>query len=465
MGQPVPSVLIVEDLPSLAQAYVSFLSRDSIALSVVSTGAAALKRIAEAPPAAVLLDVNLPDMNGLDILREIKRLQLPTEVVVITSNGSINLAVDAMREGAFDFVVKPCTSDRLRVTIRNALERRALSNVVQKLKEEFVRDSFCGFIGGSLAMQAVYHIVQSAAPSKATVFVTGESGTGKEVCAEALHRLSKRNQGPFVPVNCAAIPRDLLESELFGHVKGSFTGATTDRSGAAMRANGGTLFLDEIGEMDPAFQAKMLRFLQTGQVQRVGDDRTHAVDVRIVCATNRDPRAEVAAGRFREDLFYRLYVIPIELPPLRTRDDDVLLLARSQLKRFADDDSKQFDGFTPEAEEALLRYAWPGNVRELQNVVRKIVVLGSGPVVTIEMLPPEVRSAVASTPNQQQANPNSSSRVGDAPSESIMPLDDLIDSAIRAAIEHCDGSIPKAAAALKVSPSTIYRRLQSRMVD
>ena len=461
MARSTPSVLIVEDLSTLSQTYVSFLSREAISLSVAATGEAALKSLGARAADVVVLDVNLPDMNGLDILREIKRRELPTEVVIITSNGSINLAVDAMREGAFDFVVKPCTSDRLRVTVRNALERRRLSNAVQTLTEEFGRDSFCGFIGRSLAMQPIYRIIQSAAPSKATVFVTGESGTGKEVCAEALHRLSKRREAPFVPVNCAAIPHDLLESELFGHVKGSFTGATSDRNGAALQADGGTLFLDEIGEMEPAFQAKMLRFLQTGKVQRIGDDRAQAVDVRIVCATNRDPKAEVAAGRFREDLFYRLYVIPIELPPLRDREDDVLLLARSFLDRYSADDGKQFTGIEPEAEEALLRYGWPGNIRELQNVIRKIVVLDSGPIVEAKMLPPEVRAGTSSGGIMQRSGQTASAVAG-IEAASIKPLEDVIDQTIQAAIAHFDGSIPKAAAALKVSPSTIYRRLQSR---
>ena len=463
MARYTPSVLIVEDLATLSQAYVSFLSREPVSLSVASNGEAALKSLGAAPPDVVVLDVNLPDMNGVDILREIKRRELPTEVVIITSNGSINLAVDAMREGAFDFVVKPCTADRLRVTVRNALERRRLSNAVQTLTEEFGRDTFCGFIGGSLAMQPVYRIIQSAAASKATVFVTGESGTGKEVCAEALHRLSKRRHAPFVPINCAAIPHDLLESELFGHVKGAFTGATADRNGAALQAEGGTLFLDEIGEMEPAFQAKMLRFLQTGKVQRIGDERAQDVDVRIVCATNRDPKAEVAAGRFREDLFYRLYVIPIELPPLRDREDDVLLLARAFLDRYSTDDGKQFNAIEPEAEEALLRYSWPGNIRELQNVMRKIVVLNAGPVVEASMMPAELRAGAAVMKTTTATTiPAKAAATNGGSEQSIQPLDYVIDSTIQAAIAHFQGSIPKAAAALKVSPSTIYRRLQSR---
>ena len=457
MARTTPSVLIIEDVAALAQTYASFLALERVSLTIATTGFDGLRLITEQPPDAVLLDINLADIDGLSVLREIKRRQLPFEVVVITRDGSIDLATDAMREGAFDFVSQPCTADRLRVTVRNALKRRALSKTVELLNDEYGRDRFCGFIGRSSAMQAVYGLIQSAAPSRATVFLTGESGTGKEVCAEALHRLSKRSQGPFVPVNCAAIPNDLFESELFGHSKGAFTGAIAARSGAAMRADGGTLFLDEIGEMPPAFQAKMLRFLQTGQVQRIGDDRAHSVDVRIVCATNRDPRADVAAGRFREDLFYRLHVIPIELPPLRHRADDVLLLARTLLERFASDDSRQFTGFEPEAEEALLRYAWPGNVRELQNVVRKIVVLGHGPKIGFDMLPNEVRSSNEAIDARLDGPPADCGHSGP-----ITPLDEVVDRTIISAIAYYQGSIPKAASALKVSPSTIYRRLQSR---
>ena len=355
--------------------------------------------------------------------------------------------------------VKPFASERLRVTSRNALERRLLSEVVDTLRDEIGRDRFCGFIGQSPAMLAVYTILRNAAPSKATVFVTGESGTGKELCAEAIHKLSKRSTGPFVAINCAAIPRDLLVCEVFGNVKGAVTGATSDRQGAALQADGGTLFLDEIGEMDPSFQAKMLRFLQSGTVQRIGEDRTRKVDVRIVCATNRDPQAEVAAGRFREDLFYRLYVIPVEMPALRERDDDVLLLARHFLAQFAKEDDKIFQGFTTEAEEAMVRYRWPGNVRELQNTIRKIVVLGGGPEVGLDQLPPDIRSSAG---HRAESSKTGSSGAPTATPADIIPLENVIDQTIAAAIAGCEGSIPRAAAALKVSPSTIYRRLQSR---
>jgi two-component system repressor protein LuxO len=243
-------------------------------------------------------------------------------------------------------------------------------------------------------MRAVYDIIRSVAPSKASVFITGESGTGKELAAEALHKASPRAGKPFIALNCGAIPRDLLESEVFGHVKGAFTGATSDRVGAAKLADGGTLFLDEIGEMPLEMQVKLLRFVQTGTFGAVGSSRLERVDVRFVCATNRDPMLEVQAGRFREDLYYRLYVVPVQLPPLRERGDDVLLVARHFLTQFSREERRRFTGFAPEAERMLMAFSWPGNVRQLQNVVRNIVVLHDGPLVTAAMIPPPVNRAV-----------------------------------------------------------------------
>jgi two-component system repressor protein LuxO len=451
-------ILLVEDTRSLSQLYVSYLKTSGCKITAVETGQAALARLDAGIPAVALLDLQLPDMNGMDILRAIRQRGLPTEVIVITANGSINIAVEAMREGAADFLVKPFPAERLRVTLRNALERSKLRAAVDTLQES--DRGRCGdFIGGSLAMQAVYRIIDSAAASKASVFITGESGTGKELCADALHRRSPRRAGPFVALNCAALPRELIESEIFGHVKGAFTGATSDREGAAKRAHNGTLFLDEICEMDLALQAKLLRFLQTGTVQRVGSDRSDAVDIRVVCATNRDPAAEVKAGRFREDLFYRLQVIPIELPPLREREDDVLLLARHFLERYGREEKRSFNGFSADAEAALRRHDWPGNVRELQNVIRNVAVLNQGGTVTADMLPANLRKAAPAA--QASAPPPAAASRSEAPSRQIRPLWQVERETIEAAIKACDGNVPRAAALLEVSPSTIYRKLQA----
>ena len=471
---PTPSVLIVEDTESLSETYQAYLKDAGVRVSAVTTLREAAGAIEKSVPNVVVLDLNLPDANGMDLLRDVRAKGLPTEVIVITGRASVQVAVESMREGAFDFLTKPFTADRFRVTVRNAIEHNKLAATVETTKEEYAQGRFVGFIGNSLAMQAVYRILQSAAASKATVFVTGESGTGKELCAEALHKLGARRDKPFVAINCAAIPRDLLESEIFGHEKGAFTGATSSRKGAASQADGGTLFLDEICEMDLSLQAKMLRFLQTGTVQRVGSDTPQPVDVRIVCATNRDPSAEVAAGRFREDLFYRLHVVPVALPPLRERDDDVVLIGRSFLGQFAKQEKKEFRRFSPDAERAMLTYQWPGNVRELQNVVRALVVLHDGEAVEPSMLPHHIASATRSggvpmrpvAGSTSAAQPPPPAAAGDASTRSgngmeIRTLESVIRDTIETAIAKCDGSVTRAAALLDVSPSTIYRRLQA----
>ncbi len=444
-----PKILIVEDSTALGETYRAILQADAYRIGLATRMNDAFAEIESECPHVLLVDVNLPDGNGLDIMRQVKERDLPVVVVMMTAQGSVQLAIDAMREGAFDFLLKPFSPDRLRVTIRNAVERRAMAREIDEIRESFGRNSFAQFIGSSLAMQTTYRIIQAAASSSATVFVTGESGTGKELCADALHRLSKRAGGPFVAINCAAIPKDMLESELFGHAKGAFTGALMDRKGAVLSALGGTLFLDEICEMDLALQTKLLRFLQTMTVQRLGEDLVRPADVRIVCATNKDPRAEVAAGRLREDLFYRLYVIPVDMPPLRDRGDDVLMIARAFLARFAAEEGKVFSGFSAEAEAALVRYAWPGNVRQLQNVIRNVVVLADGPVVDLADLPGEIlpqagdrlgRPVIASA---HAGTPALRSTVGAlGTSQSLVPLDDAIRRHIEAAIVLCEGRSP-----------------------
>ncbi|MDX1739297.1 MAG: sigma-54 dependent transcriptional regulator, partial [Alphaproteobacteria bacterium] len=318
-----PRILLVEDTPSLALLYKQYLAELDAEVEIAGTGKEGLALLDSFKPNVLLLDIELPDMNGMDILKTIQDEKLAVNTVVITAHGSVAVAVDAMRLGAYDFIVKPFNANRLKVTIKNAFEQLKLSELVESIKETS-RTHFEGFIGSSLSMQAVYRIIDSAATSKATVFITGESGTGKEVCAEAIHRQSKREKGPFIAINCGAIPRDLMESEIFGHKKGAFTGATTDRDGAATLADGGTLFLDEIGEMPMELQTKLLRFIQTGSFQKVGGSQIEHVDVRFICATNRDVLQEVKDGNFREDLYYRLHVIPIQMPPLRERGEDIL---------------------------------------------------------------------------------------------------------------------------------------------
>jgi len=467
-------ILLVEDEMALAGVYMEYLRDESYDILHVDTGTAALKEIESGGLSAVILDLRLPDMNGIEILKHIQANTPDLSVVVITAHGSINTAVQAMQFGAADFLLKPFDPERLIYTLRNTLERQKLSSIVQVFQSEFDRREYEGFIGSSLVMQAVYKTIDAAGPSTASIFITGESGTGKEVCAEAIHARGKRCDKPFIALNCAAIPHELIESEIFGHVKGAFTGAVTSRNGAASMADGGTLFLDEICEMDQGLQAKLLRFIQTGTFNKVGSSTTEKVDVRFICATNKDPLSEVEAGRFREDLYFRLHVVPIMLPPLRDRGDDIMEIAHSFLLRYAHEEGKGFQHFEPAVEHAISGYPWPGNVRELQNTLRNAVVLNNGDTVTLDMMPqlqavPGSPGMIRSTgPSQHNDKPSSSARpeggngpVGTASSgPAMVPLWQVEQDHIRRALDVCDGNVSRAAAMLEIGASTLYRRLK-----
>ena len=453
-----PRLLLVEDTPSILRIYHEVLNKLDVDLIDATTGARAYEILDETIPDVILLDVELPDANGIDILKRIRARNLPSAVIVVTAHGSVKIAVDAMREGAYDFIIKPFPPDRLIVTVRNALERRQLQTLVAA--NDVAREGkFHDLLGASLPMRAVYNVIESAAASRATVFITGESGTGKELCAAAIHQLSPRRNGPFVAVNCGAIPRELMESEMFGHVKGAFTGAVTNRDGAITRAQGGTLFLDEICEMDLTLQVKLLRVIQSGEFQKVGGSEVERADVRYVCATNRDPWGEVQAGRFREDLYYRLHVVPCAMPPLRDRDDDILLLARHFLAAYAKEEGKDFADFDEGATRALRRYPWPGNIRELQNALRNAVLFNQGRLVTEAMLNrldpnAAARPAAAPIAALSAARPANAADARAA----VKPLWMIEKAAIEEAIALCNGNIPRAAALLEINPSTIYRR-------
>jgi len=447
-------ILVVEDSPSMAEMYKEYLQGDSYDIELVSTGKDALEKLQQSLPAAIVLDVNLPDMSGMDVLKTIHDQQLPIVSLVITGHGSVDLAVESMNLGAYDFIEKPFSAKRLKLTLSNALEHQQLSETLDTLQDEFGRNGFEDFIGSSLPMQGVYRIIESAAPSNATVFITGESGTGKEVCATSIHKRSKRAKQAFIALNCGAIPHDLMESEIFGHTKGAFTGAVAAREGAASRADGGTLFLDELCEMELDLQTKLLRFIQTGTFQKVGSNTVETVDVRFLCATNKNPLDEVKNGSFREDLYYRLHVIPIHLPPLRDRAQDIGLIMNTLLKDYAEEENKNFEGFSVEAEMVMLSYDWPGNVRQLQNVIRNVVVLNNGDKVSHDMLPPPLNELPLSLPLARANVPLASFQATD----DIVPLWKVEKKTIEFAIAYCDDNIPKAAALLEVSASTIYRK-------
>jgi two-component system repressor protein LuxO len=449
-------LLMVEDTASVAVLYRSYLTPLDIDINIVSTGRDAIESLKQREPDLILLDLRLPDMTGMDVLSQVKLTNPDVPVIFMTAHGSIDTAVQAMRYGAQDFLIKPCEADRLRVTVNNAIRK---ANKIKSTEDDPLNQNYQGFIGSSQTMQAVYRTIDSAASSKASIFITGESGTGKEVCAEAIHAASRRGDKPFIAINCAAIPKDLIESELFGHVKGAFTGAATDRQGAAELADGGTLFLDELCEMDLDLQTKLLRFIQTGTFQKVGSSRMKSVDVRFVCATNRDPWKEVEEGRFREDLYYRLYVIPLHLPPLRERGDDVIEIAYSLLGYMAKEEEKEFVRLSPEVVERFTQYEWPGNVRQLQNVLRNVVVLNQGKEIGLDMLPPPLNRPVTVIRQQPDLSPTDNGLAGSV--KDIYPLWLTEKMAIERAIEACEGNIPKAASKLEVSPSTLYRKLQS----
>lgn len=454
-------ILLVEDMPPLATVYLQYLRSIDTRVLAVDTGAKCLAAFADNPPKVLILDLGLPDSEGLGILARVRAEHPDTSVIVITSNASLGTAIEAMRMGAFDYVVKPLNAERICTAVRNALASSAPTPAVSSTRTGVVRDTFHGFYGESAPMQLVYRMIESAAPSQATVFITGESGTGKELCASAIHNVSDRAKKAFVPINCAAIPHGLMESEIFGHVKGAFSGATSDRVGAAMEADGGTLFLDEICEMEFDLQAKLLRLIQTGSYQRVGSSKTEHSNLRVVCATNRDPRTEVAEGRFREDLYYRLHVIPMHLPPLRERGEDIMLIAQRMLARFSKEENKNFLTFSPEAEEKISSYNWPGNIRELQNALRNAVVLNHGKVIELAMLPKwidDTQAPTAARPITSNYSLNESSETSSKSRDHVLPLWKIERDAILNALRICDGNVTRAAAYLEIGASTLYRK-------
>lgn len=461
-------LLIVEDTESLSQLYQAFLIPLGVDIRTANSGKQALQSISETTPDIVLLDIMLPDMSGLEILEQLKQLDSNIQVVVLTAHGTKETVLSALRLGAADFLEKPIEADRLRITINNLLKLKQLSEIVDDYRNKFEKGQFFGLVGRSPAMQSVYKIIENAAASKASVFITGESGTGKEVCANALHQASPRKDKPFIALNCAAIPKDLIESEIFGHIKGAFTGATNGRNGAATLAHGGTLFLDEICEMELNLQSKLLRFIQTGTFNKVGSEKLEKVDIRFVCATNREPMEEVQEGRFREDLFYRLHVIPINLPALKERGDDIVLIAQHLLRRINKEENKQFSSIADNAKQTLTQYSWPGNIRQLENAIRNVVVLNEGKQIDSNMLPSEIiksskshsAATIAVQPASAEQTNHHQTLTNQQSVTDIKPLWQQEKDYIEQIITLNDGNVPKAASLLEVSPSTIYRKIK-----
>jgi two-component system, repressor protein LuxO len=450
---PQARVLLVEPTAPLQTIYRNILAKAGMTVDVAGTAAEAAARFAKGDIATVILDLILPDRDGLLLMRDMLDGRPDTTVIVVTANGAIHKAVEAMRAGAHDFLVKPVEDARLIAAITGTDGRARKPARTARAAPPLPMSAF---IGSSGVMQRLQTKIASVAPSMATVFITGESGTGKELAAQAVHDQSPRATGPFIALNCGAIPQDLLESEVFGHMKGSFTGAISDKPGAAQAADGGTLFLDEVCEMALPLQTKLLRFLQTSTVQPVGATRPRKVSVRIVCATNQDPLAAVRRGQFREDLYYRLFVVPIHMPPLRDRGDDVIEIAEAALARFAAEEGRQFDGLDPSVKAIFRRATWPGNVRQLLNVLRNVVVLNAGGLVTPDMLPDGLSTTPLPSPD---AGPDTAdpARLDGLIGQTLAQIERRV---IEATLAHHAGSVSRAARTLDIAPSTLYRKIE-----
>jgi DNA-binding NtrC family response regulator len=440
-----PTVLVVDDEPSNLASIEKIFQRDGMRVLTADGAKAALEVVRTHRVQVVLTDLMMPGVSGLELLRAIKQLSPDTEVVMMTAYGTVETAVQAMREGAYDFVEKPLKRMTIVKSVRKAAERQSLVAENRSLRNEIKLLTRREIVGSSAALRRVLDVATQAAPSSATVLILGESGTGKELVARFIHEHSSRAKAPFVAVNCSAIPETILEAELFGHERGSFTGALSRREGRFARAAGGTLFLDEIGELSPSVQVKLLRVLQEGEYEPVGGDTVRA-DVRIVAATNKDLRAEVAATRFREDLFYRLNVIAVTAPPLRARREDIPLLVDHFLGVYCAKNNRPRLEAPREVLAVLSDYSWPGNVRELENVIERAVVLCRVDKLTIEDLPDVVREGEGAEPSTITFS------VG-------TPLDEVERRLIRETLRHARGDKSVAAQLLGISTRTIYRKL------
>jgi len=440
------TVLIVDDNKEVLKALAPAIKHLGYDVLTASSGQAALSILKENEVDIGLFDLGMPVMDGIELLSITNSLRPYVEVILMSATGTIQDAVASMKQGAFDFIIKPFRTDILANVLHNASEKRKLIQENIRLREMIeAREEDPQIVGSSPAFRAVLEIVRQVAPTSATVLVVGESGTGKEVVADLIHKLSPRASNPLVKVSCAALPETLLEAELFGHEKGAYTGAVVDRVGRFERADGGTLFLDEIGEISPALQVKLLRFLQSGEYERVGDPTHREADVRVIAATNADLTERIEKKQFREDLYYRLNVITLRVPPLRERKGDVELLAVHFLRKFATRNGKSIQGFSKEALQDLSSYPWPGNVRELENVIERAVILAKGDLITPEDFPPEIGEV--------------KDRVKSIQIPLGMPLDEVKDKLVKEALDHTGGNKAEAAKLLGITRRTVYRHL------
>jgi len=437
-------LLIIDDEKNQREGLRKLLG-SSFDTAATDSAARGLDLIYESHFDLVITDLRMPGIDGVELVKRVQTMDSPPAVIVITAYPDVNTAVDAIKMGAYDYLQKPVDPDKLEITVRRCLEARGLSQENQELKRQLAsRYAFENLVGSSQLIQEIQETIAQIAPARSTVLLTGESGTGKELAARALHQLSPRASRAFVAVHCAALSANLLESELFGHEKGAFTGASERRVGRFEAADGGTLFLDEIGEIEPSVQVTLLRILESRSFERVGGTEPITVDVRLVAATNRDLMAEVRAGRFREDLYYRLDVLRLHMPALRDRREDIPLLLKYFLDFYTKENDRQLEGFTPEAVRALSAYDWPGNVRELRNAVERMVVLARGDSITMKDVPDLVRHAAADA----RVTP-----------ESALDMEANEKRLIVKALDECDGNRTAAARKLGISRRTLHRKL------
>jgi two-component system, NtrC family, response regulator HydG len=442
-------VLVVDDELPILDSLRKIFEREGYHVLTTDSGEEALDFVRSQPIDMLLADIMMPKMSGTELLRAVKVMSPGIEVLMMTAFGTIENAVECMRQGAYDFITKPLKRAIVTRSAQRALERRALVRENRVLRQAMDSAAGDGVVGQSVAMRKTLETIAQAAPSLATILLMGESGTGKELLARRIHQLSDRANKPFIAINCAALPETLLETELFGHEKGAFTGAVQRREGRFERAHDGTIFLDEIGETSPAVQVRLLRVLQEGEIERVGSESALPVNVRVIAATNRNLHDDVAQGRFREDLFYRLNVIPLRLPPLRERYGDALLLAQYFLARFAEKNNKVVRGFSERAAAAIDAHKWPGNVRELENSIERAVVLCRGDVIGIEDLPETVANAA------ERSKLNADGIV----IPYGMPLHEIELRVIQETLERCGGDKKTAARLLGIASRTIYRKV------
>jgi DNA-binding NtrC family response regulator len=439
-------ILVVDDEATARSGLAKLLEQEGYAVDLAADGQEALTAVLDKPPGLIITDLKMPNMDGMELLKQLKQHDIQIPTIVATAFGEVSTAVAAMHAGAEDYLTKPIDFDALLLVVERTLARDQLKSEAENLRRQLRardKEGLEGLLGASAAMQRIYQMARQVAPARATVLITGESGTGKGEVARALHNLSPRSAGPFVSLHCAALAESLLESELFGHEKGSFTGADKKRIGRFEQANGGTLFLDEIGEIPMTTQIKLLRVLQERTFERVGGNESVMVDVRVVAATNKNLAEEVRDKRFREDLYYRLNVVHIDMPPLRQRGNDVVLLAEHFLRRFARENNRRIEHFSEAARAKLVAHRWPGNVRELENAIERAVVFTEGEVVEADALPFDATAAT----------------IEGGPRIPGATMAELEKHAILATLEAVGGSTSKAAEMLDISARTIQYRL------